>query len=582
MGLGARTVGAEPVTTHVAVTVRQAPADREPAAGSTPPPGFERLSVRSPPGIVRRAMGTNRHLLGLMFGAIIAWTREQRQAPTSKGAKYALARLIAGIVHPLLRRDLVDLPFAQQFRRRLELLGPTYIKLGQILSLREDILPHSVTSELRNLLNRLPVIPFTQFTALVEKDLGRPVDRLYSWIDVEPLGSASIAQIHRATTLTGEDVVIKAVKPGVAETLRRDARLLRVLGAGLQVVIPRYQPRRIIAEFCDYTLREVDLRREADNAESFAANFRDMTDIVFPAIDRHRSGARVLTMEYLDGVRPDSPEALALSEEERQHLVDLGSESIIRMLYRDGFFHADLHPGNLLVLPGARVGFIDLGMVGRFESDLRRALLYYYYSLVTGDHENAARYLAAVAEPGRGGDPAGFRRDVSEISARWHRASSFDSFSLAQLVLESVARGAQYRMYFPVELVLMVKALVTFEGVGHVLLPDFDVADVSRRHVRTVFLEQFSPLRFVHEGLRGAPELIDAVVKLPSLVTEGVRVLERSTRPPAENPLKGVRATLLAGFCLVAGAIIMAFGGAWPLWAGLFTFAALLAFRRGG
>jgi ubiquinone biosynthesis protein len=534
------------------------------------------------PGLARRAMATNRHLLGLLFGAVIAWTRAQREAGTGRGARYLLARSVSFAAHPWLRRDLVDLPFPQQFRRRLELLGPTYIKLGQILSLREDILPRSVTSELRSLLNRLPVISFERFTALVEHDLDRPVERLYSWIDPEPLGSASIAQIHRATTLDGQDVVIKAVKPGVAETLKRDSRLLRILGAALQAVIPRYQPQRMIAEFCEYTLREVDLRREADNAESFAANFRDMGDIVFPFVDRHRSGPRVLTMQYLDGVRPDAPEALALSEEERLHLVDLGAESIIRMLYRDGFFHADLHPGNLVILPGARLGFIDLGMVGRFDSDLRRALLYYYYSLVNGDHENAARYLAAVAEPGRDGEPVGFRRDVSEISARWHRGSSFDSFSLAQLVLESVTRGAQYRMYFPVEMVLMVKALVTFEGVGHVLLPDFDVADVSRRYIREVFLEQFSPMRFVHESLRGAPELIDAVVKLPSLVTEGVRVLERSTRPPAENPLKGVRATLLAGFCLVAGAIIMAFGGSWPLWGALFAAALLLAFRRGG
>lgn len=562
------------MTSHVLVPAR-------PAAKEPPAPAFERMEIRRPPGIVRRAMSTNRHLLGLAFGAVIAWTRERRALGDGRGLRYALARAVSATTHPLLRRDLVDLSFAEQFRRRLEMLGPTYIKLGQILSLREDILPYSVTSELRHLLNQLPVIPFATFTALVEKDLGRPVDRLYSWIDPEPLASASIAQIHRATTLLGDEVVIKVVKPGVAETLKRDARLLRILGAALQTVIPRYQPRRIIAEFCDYTLREVDLRREADNAESFAANFHDMRDVVFPSVDRHRSGLRVLTMEYLDGVRPDSPEALALTHEARERLVDLGSESIIRMLYRDGFFHADLHPGNLMVLPGARVGFIDLGMVGRFESDLRRALLYYYYSLVTGDHENAARYLSAVAEPGRDGDPAGFRRDVSEISARWHRASSFESFSLAQLVLESVARGAQYRMYFPVELVLMVKALVTFEGVGHVLLPDFDVADVSRKHIRNVFLAQFSPVRFMQEGLRGAPDLLDAAVKLPSLITEGVRVLERSTRPPAENPLKGVRATLLAGFCLVAGAILMAFGAAWPIWSVLYASALLLAFRRG-
>ncbi len=570
------------MTSHAAIRV-QPPVDRaQPVAGRRPPAALERVEIRSPPGIVRRAMATNRHLAGLLFGGIVAWTRERSAIGDAKGLRYAVARVVSAAAHPLIRRDLVDLSFAQQFRRRLELLGPTYIKLGQILSLREDILPLSITSELRNLLNRLPVIPFETFTALVEKDLGRPVERLFSWIDPEPLASASIAQIHRATTMLGDDVVIKAVKPGVAETLKRDSRLLRLLGAGLQVVMPRYQPRRIIAEFCEYTLREVDLRREADNAESFAANFHDMDDVVFPSVDRHRSGARVLTMQFLDGVRPDAPEALALPEEERQRLVDLGSESIIRMLYRDGFFHADLHPGNLVVLPDAKVGFIDLGMVGRFDSDLRRALLYYYYSLVMGDHENAARYLAAVAEPGRDGDPVGFRRDVSEISARWHRASSFESFSLAQLVLESVTRGAQYRMYFPVELVLMVKALVTFEGVGHVLLPDFDVAEVSRKHIRRVFLEQFSPLRFVREGLRGAPELVDAFVKLPSLVTEGVRVLERSTRPRGENPLKGVRATLLAGFCLVAGAILMAYGVAWPMWSALYASAVLLAFRRGG
>jgi ubiquinone biosynthesis protein len=170
---------------------------------------------------------------------------------------------------------------------------------------------------------------------------------------------------------------------------------------------------------------------------------------------------------------------------------------------------------------------------------------------------------------------------VAEISSRWHRASSFDSFSLAQLVLESVGRGAQHRMYFPVELVLMVKALVTFEGVGHVLRPGFDVADVSRRHVRRVFLEQFSPARILRDELRGAPDLVDALVKLPSLVTEGVRVLERNTKTEAANPLRGIRATLLAGFCLVAAAILVAFGAAWLVWAPLLAVALVLALRTG-
>ncbi|HTO73621.1 MAG TPA: hypothetical protein VMJ30_07375, partial [Gemmatimonadales bacterium] len=191
-------------------------------------------------------------------------------------------------------------------------------------------------------------------------------------------------------------------------------------------------------------------------------------------------------------------------------------------------------------------------------------------------------YLAGAAEPGRGGDPHGFRREVAELSGRWRRAATFDTFSLGQLILESVARGAQYRMYFPVEMVLMVKALITFEGVGQALLPGFNVAEVSVRHVRSIFLQQFNPIRFAQEELlRGAPDLLDALVRVPQLVTEGLRVLEKTTRRPAENPLSGIRGTLIAGFCLVAGAIIMAFGGAWPIWGVLFTIALVLAVRRG-
>jgi ubiquinone biosynthesis protein len=480
-----------------------------------------------------------------------------------------------------VRPDLRDLPFASQLRRRLELLGPTYIKLGQILSLREDLLPRTVTEELKHLLDRLPAVSFDRFRDLVEEDLGRSMDAMFAWVDPVPIGSASIAQIHRATTRQGDAVVIKAVKPGIRETLRRDALLLRVLASGLQLVFPRYQPRRIINEFVQYTLREVDLRREADNAESFAANFQDEPDIVFPTIYREYSGLSVLTMEYFDGLRPDTPEARKLPLEERQRLVDLGAEAIIRMIYHDGVFHADLHPGNLVILPGPKAGFIDLGMVGRLDNELRRTLLYYYYCLVTGDSDNAARYLSAVAEPGHGGDPVGFRREVAELSGRWRRAATFDNFSLGQLILESVTRGAQYRMYFPVEMVLMVKALITFEGVGHALLPGFNVAEVSERHIRSIFIRQFSPLRIAQEELRGAPDLIDALIKVPQLVTEGLRVLEKSTRRPTEHPLSGIRGTLIAGFCLVAGAIIMAFGGPWPLWAGLWAIAFLLAVRRG-
>jgi ubiquinone biosynthesis protein len=192
-----------------------------------------------------------------------------------------------------------------QLRRRLERLGPTYIKLGQILSLREDILPTPVTDELKRLLSRLPAVPYDVIEALIEDDLDRPIAEAFLWVDPEPIGSASIGQTHRATTREGDPVIIKVLKPGTREILQRDARLLKLFGSILQTFLSQYQPKKVIREFVDYTLREVDMRREADNAETFAANFADMKDVVFPVIHRDLSGPNVLTMEYLDGIQPD-------------------------------------------------------------------------------------------------------------------------------------------------------------------------------------------------------------------------------------------------------------------------------------
>src|SRR3954452_24517859 len=441
-----------------------APVSPEPPDHSGAIPGFEMLPDRPPQGLVRRFITTQRHLIALAIGALVAHAREGQAFGESRRFRllFWLERLIAALARPFLDREIVDRPFPVQLRRRLEILGPTYIKLGQVLALRQDILPATITDQLKNLLDRLPVVPFDRYLGMIEADVGRPVGEMYSWVDPIPTGSASIAQIHRATTHEGDSVIIKVVKPGIRETLTRDAVLLRVLGAILQLFLSRYRPSQMIREFVEYTRREVDLRREADNAESFAANFSDLPGVVFPKIYRQYSSRGVLCMEFLKGYKPGAPETQTLSDEDRYRLVDRGAASIIRMLFKDGFFHADLHPGNLLILPGPRMGFIDLGMVGRFDNDLRRTFLYYYYTLVMGDAEGAARYLSAIAQPGPGADPVGFRREVTEILHRWNRSSSFRDFSLAQLIMRSVNLGAQHRLYFPVEMVLMVKALVTF------------------------------------------------------------------------------------------------------------------------
>ncbi|MEO8505599.1 MAG: AarF/UbiB family protein [Acidobacteriota bacterium] len=552
----------------------------EPAADhSQLAPGFELLIETKPTGLIRRFFTTQRHFLGLLGGGLIAHVRASRE-DGKQGLGVLITRFWALVARPFIDRTLREQPFPVQLRRRLEILGPTYIKLGQVLSLREDILPRSITEELKNLLDRLPVVPFPRYLELIAEDLRRSPGEMFAWIDPRPTGSASIAQIHRARTHDGDEVILKVVKPGIKETLERDTVLLRILGTILQWILPRFQPRRVLREFSDYTLREVDLRREADNAETFAANFKDEPDIRFPRIWREFSGPSVLTMEFFDGSKPSVKLAETMSLADREKLIDLGAQGIIRMLFKDGFFHADLHPGNLIVLPGPKIGFIDLGMIGRFDEELRRSMMYYYFCLVTGDAASAARYLSVIAQPGPGGDTQAFRRAVEEVCRRWARSANFKDFSLAQLIMQSVAMGVTYRMYFPVEMVLMVKALVTFEGVGQLLNPGFDVAAVSQRHINTLFLNQFNPLRLMRESLRGAPDVVDALVRSPLLITEGLRFLEQTTKRPQENPFAGLNRTLMAGFSLVAGAIVASFKGPWPVWVALFGLAFILVLAR--
>jgi ubiquinone biosynthesis protein len=542
---------------------------------------FEVYQERRPSGLVSRFFITFGQFLALLLGGLNVYLIDQTAKGHAHGLGYFFLRVLLFFVRPFLDQNLIRQPFPVQFRKRLERLGPTYIKLGQILSLREDLLPKSITDELKNLLDRLPVVPFERFKELVQADLKRPLDSLFRWIDPKPLGSASLAQTHRARLITGERVVLKVLKPGVRQSVQTDTRLLRLYGRFWQIPLARYQPRRLIDEFCRYTLREVDLRFEADNAEAFAANFKDQPDVHFPKVYREVSNRDVLCMQYFKGIKPDARAAAILTQREKEKVVRLGVGAIIQMIFRDGFFHADLHPGNLIIFQDASVGFIDLGMVGRFDQEMKRRLFYYFYSLVMGDPENAARYLASLALPASNSDVDGFERAVAGLYGRWLRSANFRDFSLAQVILRSILLAGQYRIEYPSEIILMVKALVTVEGVGNVIVPGIDIVEASRAHVQRLLLQLFNPVSIAKASLLVVPELVDILNRSPLVLTEGLKKFESDLRKPERNPVAGLRVTILLGFCILAAAILYAAGAPWPLWAalGILALLALLLSR---
>ncbi len=555
----------------------------EGTAAAVLPPGAVPSHIVPPSrhrGLLRRFLAIHRHLGGLALGALVAAAARAR-SEHRRGLRARVLRALGWLLRPCLARELRHLSFARQLRRRLELLGPTYVKFGQILAIREDLLPAEICRELQVLFDHVPPVPFALVRAVIERELCRPLERSFAFVEEVPIGSASLAQAHYAITPAGQRVVLKVMKPGMRELVERDLALLQLLARLLQLVLPRYQPRQIIQEFSAYTRREVDFTFEADNIEMFAGNFRDMPGVVFPRPYRQLSTADVLTMDYLEGYRPGAEETAALPEEERSHLIDLGAAAIIRMLYQDGFFHADLHAGNLLILPGepCRIGFIDLGMVGRFEERTKRRMLYYYHALVTGDVDGAAKFLTDMATLGRGADPEGFRRAVADLSRRFYTRAARGEFSIAQLILESVGLGGRYRMFFPVEMTLMVKALVTFEGVGRILDPHLDVTALSRRHITRIFRGHMNPAALARELLRGMPELLDVAVELPRVLSSGVALLQDATaRRAPRDPFPGIRGAVLAAACLMGGVLSVVTHGPLALSVVLFVLAVLFTF----
>jgi len=552
-------------------------ADTQPA--EAPKTGFEIYMERRQRGIISRFFATLGQVMALFLGGAFAYVRHKKSLGEARTLPLLLLRFGLIFVWPFLNKKIIDQPFPVQFRLRLEQLGPTYIKLGQILSLREDLLPKPITNELKNLLDRLPAVSYERFKELIVETLKRPLNTMFVWIDPIPLGSASLGQTHRARLITKQKVVIKMLKPGVRKMVEMDTKLLRLFGGLLQLFLGRYQPKRLINEFCSYTLREVDLLSEIENAETFAANFKNEPDIRFPRIYHEFSNKDVICMEYFKGVKPDAALARKMSEAQRLKVTELGVKSIAEMIFRDGFFHADLHPGNIIIFKDGRVGFIDLGMVGQFDRDMRRRMFYYFYSLVMGDASSAARYLTSLAIPAKGTDVEGFRRAAANLYARWLKTPSFKDFSLAQVILQSILMAGQYRIQYPGEIILMVKALVTVEGMGNLITPGINIADAARKPVRSILLDQFNPADVLRDLVLVLPEMLDIISISPLILSEGLKTIETNLKTPPSRDIHGLRNSIFAGFCLLTGALLLSFGQPWPLWSALFLLAFILALR---
>lgn len=426
-----------------------------------------------------------------------------------------------------LAAELRDFP--KNFRLTLERLGGTFVKLGQMLSLRADLVTQPVADELRGLQGRVPPFSSDLARAAIEKEFGKPIGKIFKEFDDEPVGCASLAQVHRAVLPDGREVAVKVLRPGIEGLVREDVSLLKWLARQLEERVPsirRFQPARAMEEFADWTLKELNLVNEAVNIEHFRSMFAGEEGIFIPAVEWRLTAKRVLTTEFSHGAPMDDFAAYRRLKSSRKKIAEIGTRLVYRQFFEFGFFHGDPHPGNFFVASNNSVCLHDFGIVGHLDTPLRRELIGCFVDFLEKDADGAIQHLLHMAHTDEQTDLAGFQSDVRLILERWFygpTAGERLTTAFYKVIVSGLSRG----VIFPTNIVLVAKAAMTMESMALMLDPDFDIVEQLRPYLNKLFVQEFKPERVAkraRETLLDAANLADS---LPEAARKMIKLVSR-------------------------------------------------------
>ncbi len=418
-------------------------------------------------------------------------------------------------------RRLADerLPIERRILLVIQDLGPTFVKLGQILSTRPDVVPPALVEELKTLQDAVPPMSFDDVRTVLREELEGEVEDLFEEFDEEPLACASIAQVHRARMPGGDEVVVKVQRPGIRPRIEADVEILGFLARAAEANFDELRiasPAGIINEFEKAILRETDFRLELENIERFRRSFEDDPSVHFPEPHKELSTARVLTMELVRGTKISqiTPDRFPVEE-----LVHKGISAVAKMIFVHGFFHGDLHPGNLLAAEDGTLHFIDLGLCGRLTRRQREQVVDLMLALVREDLEGVARifWKIGVHGPESSRDFEGFSADVVEVMERWVAGKTVEEIEISGFLKDVLEGAMRYRVRIPPDYTMTFKALITMEGVAKQLAPGVDIVSAFKPYVMQVAAERYSPANLLRMGLDGARDLSETLSELPEV-----------------------------------------------------------------
>ncbi len=385
----------------------------------------------------------------------------------------------------------------QRMRMAFEELGPTYIKLGQILSTRPDLVPANYLAELAKLQDAVPPVPFEDVKAVIESEFGRPAEDLFDQLDDQPLASASIGQVHKALLKDGEPVAVKFQRPGIQKVIEVDLEIMLHLATLAERHIKEFEilrPVKIVEEFARTLEKEIDYRIEATNMERVARHFFDLPHIYIPAVFREFTTSRVLTTELIEGIKVSKIEKIVAAGLDRKVIADRIVGLVLKQAFEHGFFHADPHPGNMFVLADNVICLVDYGMMGLVDRTTREGFVDLIDSLVHQQEVRTTQMLLHLTHWNEQPDIRALEREVADFMGR-HFYKPLKDMEIGKLLQDLFQLTMRFRLRLPPDIFLMIKALSSVEGVGRTLDPEFDLIAHARPCIRRVKLERFAPQR---------------------------------------------------------------------------------------
>ncbi|MEK6984055.1 MAG: AarF/ABC1/UbiB kinase family protein [Nanoarchaeota archaeon] len=394
-----------------------------------------------------------------------------------------------------LKRD-DNLKTEVRLRRTLERLGPTFIKFGQVLSVRPDLVPKEYSKELEKLQDKVPPFPFSDVKSIIERDFGKKIEHIFLHFEKNPIASASISQVHKAVLKNGNKVAVKVQRPDVKRIMETDIEIMYYFATLLEThveKIGRFKPVKILDEFKEWTEKELDFRLEARNANRFAQNFKGSQTVHIPRVYDELTSERVLTLEFIDGIQLHDINTVKKRKLNFDEIIKNSFNAVMTQVFVHGIFHADPHPGNILILKNNAIAFVDFGIVGYFSEHLKNKCIDLLYGIIEQDEESIMETLIGMGMESYNLDYEQFKSDIGFI-VQPLQSSSIKDIKISIVLEEILDIALRHKLKVPASFVLFGKTVITLEGIAIEYDPKFKISEATKPFIDKIMARRTNPL----------------------------------------------------------------------------------------